>query len=230
MSHLDLILLALAAAVYPTLLAGVILILSRPDPLRMLIAFLVGGMAISVVTGYAIVTAVESSGIVRMSSSSTKPIIDITVGAVSLLIAWGIWSGHIKRHRPRDTQPDPTGANKQRSSLTSRALSRGSMPMAFIAGVVLNLPGVWYLDALMGIAKAKSSNASALVQILVFNLIMFALVEIPVFAYLVNPGRAGEFVNELSEWSHTHSRTVAIVVATVIGFWLLTKGITDLAK
>jgi Sap, sulfolipid-1-addressing protein len=229
-SHIDLVLLALAAAVYPTLLAGVILILSRPDPLRMLIAFLVGGMAISVVTGYAIVKAVESSGIMSMSSSSTKPIVDITVGAVSLLIAWGIWSGHIKRHRTGDPQPDPTATNKQRSSLTSRALSRGSVTMAFIAGLVLNLPGVWYLDALVGIAKANSSNASALAQILVFNLIMFAVVEIPVFAYLVDPGRTGELVNELSGWSHTHSRTIAIVVATIIGLWLLTKGITDLTK
>jgi hypothetical protein len=165
-----------------------------------------------------------------MSNSSTKPIVDIAVGAVSLLVAVGIWSGHIKRRRPRDTHPDATGTTKERGSLTRRALSRGSVTMAFIAGLVLNLPGVWYLDALVGIAKTKSSNASALVQILVFNLIMFAVVEIPIFAYLVNPGRTAAFVNELSGWSHAHSHTIAIVVATAIGLWLLTKGITDLGK
>jgi hypothetical protein len=40
--------LALAAAVYPTLLAGVIVILSRPNPLRLLGGFLLGGMTISI--------------------------------------------------------------------------------------------------------------------------------------------------------------------------------------
>jgi hypothetical protein len=48
-AHVDfvsLVLLGLAAAVYPTLLAGVILILTQPNPLQMLVAFLVGGMAI----------------------------------------------------------------------------------------------------------------------------------------------------------------------------------------
>ena len=59
--------------------------------------------------------------------------------------------------------------------------------MAFIAGLALNLPGVWYLDALAGIAKTKPSSAAALPRIRVFNLIMFALVEIPIVAYLVNP-------------------------------------------
>jgi hypothetical protein len=54
--------------------------------------------------------------------------------------------------------------------------------MAFVAGPVLNLPGIWYLDALTGIAKSKASNASALAQMLLFNVIMFALVEVPIVA------------------------------------------------
>jgi hypothetical protein len=210
-------------------LAGVILILSSPNPLRMLIAFLAGGMAISVAAGYAIVKALESSGAVSKSNSSNKPIVDIVVGALSLLLAWGVWSGHIKRgvgQRKRaklDTE-------KHGSSLTSRALGRGSVTMAFIAGLVLSLPGVWYLDALTGIAKTKSSNTSALPQILVFNLIMFALVEIPIIAYLVNPQRAGKLARNLSDRVHTRSRTIVIVLATAVGVWLLTTGIVDLTK
>lgn len=227
MSALDLIILALAAAVYPTLLAGVILILSRPSPLRMLVAFLAGGMTISVAAGYAIVSALESSEVVSKSNSSNKPIVDIVVGSVSLLVGWGIWSGNIRRMRRKRTRSEAEG--KHRSSLTSRALARGSITMAFIAGLVLNLPGVWYLDALAGIAKAKPSHAAALSQILVFNLIMFALVEIPVVAYLVNPNRAGAFATNLSDWVHTHSKTIVSVLATAVGLWLLTKGIADLA-
>jgi hypothetical protein len=153
--------------------------LSRPNPLRMLITFLAGGMAISVAAGYAIVSALESSDVVSKSNSSNKPIVEIVVGAVSLLVACGVWSGHIKRSLRKRKRPEKDKTDEHRSSLTSQALARGSITMAFIAGLALNLPGVWYLDALAGIAKTKPSHTAALLQILVFNLIMFALVEIP---------------------------------------------------
>jgi len=114
--------------------------------------------------------------------------------------------------------------------LTNRILSRGSLTMAFIAGLVLNMPGVWYLDALVGIAKSNLSNPAVLVQILVFNVIMFTLVELPIVSYLINPTRTAEHVNNVSDWAHHHSRTIGVVVATAVGIWLLTKGIDDLAK
>jgi hypothetical protein len=59
---------------------------------------------------------------------------------------------------------------------------------------------------------------------------MFAVVEIPIVAYLINAQRTGELVDGLSAWGHRHSRTIAIVVATASGLWLLIRGITDLAK
>ena len=228
MDPVTLVLLALAASVYPTLLAGVILILARPRPLRMLFGFLAGGLTISVIAGIAIVRALESSGAVSTSQHTTKPIVSIVAGAVSLAVAWGIWSGAINRglskHKRRKRDPDAP----KKPSMASRALSRGSITMAFAAGLVLNLPGVWYLDALTEIAKAMPSNASALLQLLVFNVIMFALVELPIVAYVVNPEGAAGLVQRASEWGHDHSREVAIGLATTVGVWLIVKGIIQL--
>jgi Sap, sulfolipid-1-addressing protein len=105
-----LVLLALAASVYPTLLAGVILILAHPRPLRMLFGFLAGGLTISVIAGIAIVRALESSGAVDTAHRSTKPIVSIVAGAVSLVLAWGIWSGAINRGlRKHRRRRDPAG-------------------------------------------------------------------------------------------------------------------------
>jgi Sap, sulfolipid-1-addressing protein len=224
----SLILLALAACFYPTLLAGVILILGRPRPLRMLMAFLIGGLAISVAAGVLIINALEGSGAVDRANHSTKPIVAIVAGTVSLLVAWGVWSGRVNRglQRHERTRRRPTDPHKP--SVVSRTLSRGSITMAFLAGLVLNLPGVWYLNALTEIAKADPSGASALLQILLFNVIMFALVELPIVAYLVDPQGAAERVNRFSAWVHDHSRQVAIALATGIGMWLIVKGIVNL--
>ena len=228
MDPVTLVLLALAACVYPTLLAGVILILAQPRPLRMLLGFLVGGLTISMIAGIAIVRAIESSGAVDRSNHTTKPVVSIVLGSLSLLVAWGIATGAINRglHKHRRAKPEPAAPRKP--SMADRALSRGSITMAFAAGLVLNLPGVWYLDALTEIAKAMPSTASALLQLVVFNVIMFALVEVPIVAYAVNPQGAASLVERASEWGHDHSRKVAIGLATAVGVWLVVKGIIEL--
>jgi Sap, sulfolipid-1-addressing protein len=225
---LTLVLLALAASVYPTLLAGVILILARPRPVRMLVGFLAGGLTISTLAGIAIVRAIESSGAVGRSNHTTKPVASIVLGSLSLLVAWGIATGQVNRVLGKHRRSKPEPATPHKPSMADRALSGGSIAMAFVAGLVLNLPGVWYLDALTEIAKAMPSTASALVQILVFNVIMFALVEVPIVAYLINPQGAADLVERASNWGHRHSREVAIGLATVVGVWLIVKGIIQL--
>ncbi len=228
MDPLTLVLLALAACVYPTLLAGVILILAHPRPVRMLLGFLAGGLTISTIAGIGIVRAIESSGAVGRSNHTTKPVVSIVLGSLSLLVAWGIATGALSRGLRKHRRSKPEPATPRKPSMADRALSRGSIAMAFVAGLVLNLPGVWYLDALTEIAKAMPSTASALVQILVFNVIMFALVEVPIVAYLINPQGAAGLVERASNWGHRHSREVAIGLATVVGVWLIVKGIIGL--
>jgi hypothetical protein len=223
-----LVLLALAAAVYPTLLAGVILILAHPRPLRMLLGFLAGGVTISMIAGIAIVSGLESSGAVGKSHHATRPVVSIVLGTVSLAVAWGIWSGAIGRELSRRKRRKRDPDEPKRPTMANRALSRGSIAMAFVAGLVLNLPGVWYLEALTEIAKADPSTISALLQLLVFNVIMFALVELPIVAYIVNPAGAADLVERASAWGHDHSREVAIALAVIVGVWLIVKGIVEL--
>jgi hypothetical protein len=57
----NIILLALAAAVYPALLAAVIVLLARDKPARLLAAFLAGGMLMSITAGLIIVFALDGA-------------------------------------------------------------------------------------------------------------------------------------------------------------------------
>src|SRR3954466_7379001 len=58
----NILLLALAAAFYPTLLAVVIVVLGRPRPAPLLAAYLAGGMLVSVGIGLACVFLLEGVG------------------------------------------------------------------------------------------------------------------------------------------------------------------------
>jgi hypothetical protein len=99
------------------------------------------------------------------------------------------------------------------------------MPVAFAVGVVLNLPGVWYLAALTDIAAADISFGEELGLILLFNVIMFLLVEIPLVFYLVDEARARRLVDSGTRWARRHSEQLGIGIACAVGVWLLTKGI-----
>ena len=228
MNLANLILLAVAAAVYPTLLAGVILILSRPHPVRMMLAFLIGGMTISIAAGIGIAKWLEDSGTVTQSHPSTAPVLDIVAGAISLVMAWGIQSGRIRGDYVRRVKEKRQSQRTGKPAFTERALGGGSVTMAVIAGVALNLPGIWYLCALSGIAQAQLSTATALLEIVLFNVIMFILIEVPLVAYLVNSDRATAMVTGLRDSARRDSRRIAIVVAAVIGVWLIVKGIVKL--
>jgi hypothetical protein len=193
----NIVLLALAAAVYPLLLAGVVVILTGPNPLPKLIGFLAGGLAISIGAGIAIVQGLGASGAFNKPSQSNGPVadsIEIAIGSVSLLIALGISCGRIKGSPLR--RGDPVQNKESKPSLTARALSRGSVAMAVFVGVLLNLPGPLYLAALTEIASAKPSTVAALAAIVAFNVIMFAVAEVPIIAYVVEPGRTRERVNK----------------------------------
>ena len=57
---------------------------------------------------------------------------------------------------------------------------------------------------------------------------MFALVELPIVAYIVDPPQAAALVKRLADSVHGHAREIAIVVATVVGVWLIAKGTIQL--
>src|SRR3954468_3949303 len=90
MSVLHIFLLAVAAALYPTLLAGVIIILGRPQPVRLLAAFLLGGMIVSIAVGLIVLNAMERSGGLDRSSQPTPAGLMIAVGLLSLGVAYAL--------------------------------------------------------------------------------------------------------------------------------------------
>src|SRR6185312_10810251 len=92
-----LIALALAAAFYPTLLALVILILTRPRPVRLLAGFYAGAMITSVSVGLAILFALEGTGVVDNSPHGVSPAVDLVAGILGLLVALGLARGYDRR-------------------------------------------------------------------------------------------------------------------------------------
>lgn len=223
----EIFLLAVAAAFYPTLLAIVILILSRPRPVRLLAAYLAGGMIVSVGIGCAIVFALEGAG--PPSKRTVDPAVDLVVGTVSILVAWMLATRRDPRPgRLRNRRERARAAGKQHGSWTTRAVSHDSVVVAFVLGIVLDLPSVWYLVALKDISQANNPTAVDVLLIVAFNLIMFVLIEVPLVAYLVAPERAAAAVSRFNAWLHAKARQIGVVIAGGVGLYLLVRGVLAL--
>jgi hypothetical protein len=219
----NVLVLAVGAAVSPSILAVVIVVLRRPRPRRLLTAYLVGGLLTSIAVGVAIVTSLNELEVVSGSSPAADPIVNFTVGLLSLLVAYVLATdrdaGLGERRREKKA------AKPQRDPWSERVLSHGSAPIAFAVGVALNLPGAFYLVALKDIARSQSGFGDQLVAILIFNLIMFALAEVPLLGYSFAPETTQAKVEQLNEWMARNARQIVVVVATVFGLYLVARGI-----
>ena len=219
---LNVLVLALGAAISPAILAVVIVVLHRPRPQRLLAAYLLGGMLTSVAVGVAIVSSLNGLDLAE-SGSATDPIVDFTVGALSLIVAFVLATD--RDARLADRRRGKKVAQPARDPWSERVLSRGSAPIAFVVGMLFNLPGAFYLVALKDITQLEGGTGEQLFAILAFNLVMFVLAELPLLGYSLSPDKTQSRVERLNAWMSGHARQIVIVVATTIGVYLIARGL-----
>jgi Sap, sulfolipid-1-addressing protein len=220
----ELIPLALAAALYPPILALVVVILARPNPRNLLLAYVVGALLVSTLAGLAIVAALKGGNVVGGSDHTVNPAVDIAAGVGALFVAWILLTDRDRQLRERRARKKAEKADG-RDPWSRRMLERDSMRMAFLLGIALNLPGATYIVALKDIAAADQATGVAIAEILGFNLIMFSIAEIPLVSYTLRPERTREVVNNINDWLGGHSRQIAMALCLGVGAFLLVRGI-----
>jgi hypothetical protein len=222
----EVFLIAVVSSLDAGLLTAAVVLLGRPQPARQLGAYLIGGMGFSIIFGLLIVFALHGSNI-RLGKS-TQGIVEVAAGVLLLAIAVGVWSGHKLQWHPRRT-PTSDVDRSGRQSLHDRALGNDSLWIAWVAGAVYSAPGAYYLAGLALLAKQNASAPTIVVVLLGFNLIQFALIELPLLGLLLVPDRARSLTEKLNDWMTAHRRIVIVVLAGVVGAYLLISGISDLS-
>jgi hypothetical protein len=211
-------LLGVAAAFYPALLAVVIIFLGRPHPKRLLLFFLAGALLASVTIGLVAVFALDGAHLGSSTKHSFGAGLYIGLGTVGLVAGL-----YLLRSTPKPKQP------KEKPSMTQRVLTRDSSWLVFVLGVVLNLPGVWYLIALKDIGLADYSDATKVALVLGFNVIMFTFVEAPLIGYLVAPDWSRRQADKFNGWLHRNARHLGGWIGVGLGIYLIARGIVTAA-
>jgi Sap, sulfolipid-1-addressing protein len=220
MTLLELFALAVLAALYPTLLAVVILVLARPNAGRLLAFFLAGAALTSISIGLFAVLVLDP-GSLDTNRRSFGAGVSLAAGFVALLV--GLHLLRPAKPKEKHEAKDPT-----HRSFSQRALEHDSAWLVFVLGIVLDLPGVWYLIGLRKIIAGGYSDAEAAALVVGFNVIMFAFVEVPLVGFLVAPERTNALVERFNAWLRQNVRHLLAWLALAVAAYLIVRGVIGL--
>jgi Sap, sulfolipid-1-addressing protein len=230
--------LSLVAAMDPVRIGIAALLISRPRPMVNLLAFWLGGMAAGIAAPLVVLLFLRdfTLSVMRvMVSAVSSPIvahIQVAIGVVvvpiAALIAARVWV------RPRAPRPAggeasvlvrepkaPTGSG--RLSIRGK-LEGGSVVMAFVAGLALATPPVEYLAALIAILASGATAAAQVGAALIFTLVAFTVVEVPLISYLATPAKTLAVVQRLNDRISARRPAIPAVVVGALGVLLVVTG------
>ena len=199
-----------------------------PNPRRLLLGYLLGAMMTSVTLGLLIVFALDGSSALTSTAKHTlNPLVDIVLGGLLLVIAFVVATGRDTRRRARSERRRAAKADKG-PPRWKRTLSRGGARTTFAIGAVLTLPGTSYLLALDATAKEDLSDVEMVLTVVAINVIMLALLEVPLIGYTVAPEKTAATVERLGVRLSRDGGKIALVVVVVLAVALIGRGIGGL--
>ena len=214
---ITLLVMAVAVSLEPFRIGMAVLMLNRPQPLRQLVAFLCGGFAMGTSVGLIVLFVLNPA--LLGSRHFTLPRVQIVIGVLALVVAAVLVSG-VRL---------PGSGNQGRLSTWAGRLANGSsLWVAVLAGLGIALPSVDYLAALAVILASGASAGTQVGALVGFNVVAFALVEIPLLSYLVAPDRTRAAMGALHDWVRSRRRRDVAVLLAAIGALLVGVGLVGL--
>lgn len=209
--------MALAVSVEPFRIGMTVLMLNRPRPALQLFAFLCGGFAMGTTVGLVVLFVFRR--ILLGTGYVTVPRAQLLIGLLILGIA-----GFVAVDVPGRLGSRPA----KLAAPARRLMSGGSLSIAGIAGLSIALPSVDYLAALAVILASRAAVVTQVAVLLMFNVVAFALVEIPLLAYLVAPTTTARAVTALNNWIRSRRRRDVAILLAAIGSVFLVVGVSGL--
>jgi hypothetical protein len=213
---LEVILLGLASTVRPTSMAAVCALLATAAPRRLMVVYVCAGMAFTIGVGVIVVVALSGVDIQR-GGDHAKGIAEIVGGWALLLLAVLIATRRIPVGGSGDA-PDLLG---RWQPLLDRRIT---LRTAAIAGPATHVPGLFYLIALNVIVAGNPAAADALLELLLYNVLWFAVPLAALIVSVARPDLARSLLDGVQKWAWQHSRGILLALSLVIGAGLIVRG------
>jgi hypothetical protein len=221
--------LSLTAALNPTLLAAVTLMLTLLSPKRLLLGYLVGAAVTSITCGLLLVFTLPDSSTSSTAKRTVNPIIDIVLGTLLLLVVFVVATGRDKRRRAWSERKHEKAKGKP-PPRWKRQLSKGSARDTFLVGVLLSFPGASYIAGMQALHKQNLGTAATVLTVVAFNVIMLMLLELPLIGYATRPEWTASTVHSFSAWLTRSGGRIAAIAGLAIAVILIGRGVISLVS
>jgi hypothetical protein len=222
----ELLLLAVASAVYPLLLAIALIAIGAEHPRRLLAGFLAGGLLATMTVGLIVVHLLQSTSFLIGSHRQSNGVLPILIGAAAVVAAIVLAE---RRSRPPKPEAALAGSASGGSGRINRWLDHGAA-VACAGGFLLNIvPGPFPIVALKDVAELHYSLVATAGILLVFYLIMFAFIELPLIGYFVAPDRTADAAHRFHAWLMMSLHRFGVYGLGVGGVYLIVRGVLTLA-
>ena len=219
---ISLLIMAFAVSLEPFRIGMTVLMLNRPRPVLQLLAFLCGGFAMGITVGLVVLFAFRRK--LLGSTYFTLPRVQILIGVLALLVAAVLAAQAMRGASTGRFGPRP----EKLATLAQRLLNGRSLWVAGIAGLGIALPSVDYLAALAVILASRAAAMTQVGALLMFNVVAFTLVEIPLLAYLVAPQTTRRWMAALHDCIRSRRRVEVATLLAAVGGVLIAVGIASL--
>jgi hypothetical protein len=211
------VVMAIAIGLEPFRIGMTVLMLNRPRPQWQLLAFLCGGFVMGTTVGLVVLFGLRRH--LEESTHFTLPKVQLVIGSLALLAAAYLTL------RPEPAARDENG---WMSRLANRVTNGGSLWVAGAAGLAIALPSVDFLAVLAVILASGTGAATQVGALMLFQVIAFTLVEVPLIAYLIAPQRTLAAMASLNEWIRSRRRREVAALLGIVGAILVTIGLATL--
>jgi Sap-like sulfolipid-1-addressing protein len=198
-----------------------------PNPVKLMLGYLLGALMTSVTLGLVIVFAFESSDAVTTIENTVSPAATLALGGIALIAAFVLRTGRDRgaadRIRARRNAKRDKGPPRWQ-----RELGKGSPRITFVVGALLTLPGASYLAGLSRIDKLNYPAAETVLIVIGFNVVMLALLEIPLLCFVIAPDWTPRAIERAKASIAGRGRHFAVRMLTVLGALLVIKGMIEL--
>jgi hypothetical protein len=222
---MTLLMMAVAISVEPIRIGMTVVMINRPRPLLQLLAFLAGGFAMGITVGLIVLFALRPA---LGAAHFTLPRAQLVAGALLLVTAVVVGTGLLGGSRTEGVPGRTDRMTGPFATRTRRLLNGRSLWTAGAAGLGIALPSVDYVAALAVIVGSGTSTATQVGAVLLFHVVAFSIVEIPLLAYLVAPARTRQTLSAVHAWLRSRGRLGGAALLAAVGCVLLGVGFAGL--
>ncbi|MGI9124103.1 MAG: GAP family protein [Mycobacterium sp.] len=228
---LTVLVLSIAVNLEPTRIGLLPLLLSRQNPLMQLLAYLAGGMTVSLGFGFLVLFVFHRNPFGVSASGGGK--VQVAVGALALVIA-AVMALRGLRKRARSAAPaaaestssseSPSGVDKFTIAVR-KILGRGRSPwFSCLVGVGTGLPSVDYLALLLVIATSGKSRFEQGAALIICVLVSSIVVITPLIGYLAAPTKTLALIERFNTWTRSRTTIEYAGLLALIGILLIGLG------